>query len=236
MPRVSVILPTYNEALNIKELIEEIVKNLEPSFEIIVVDDDSPDGTWGVVSEIAKEDKRVRLLHRKDERGLSSAIAEGISLAKGEIVIWMDCDFSMPPETLPGLIMALDEYDIAVGSRYVIGGRDARGSLFRILTSRLFNMMATLLLRSGVTDLTSGFLAVKKKVFEDIKISGEHGDYCIDFLYKAENKGYRIKEVPYANMPRLKGETKTNPGLFRFSRHGIIYLSTVFRLRRNKNG
>jgi dolichol-phosphate mannosyltransferase len=234
MSKISIILPTYNEALNIKKLIQEIIKNLPDFLEIIVVDDNSPDGTWKIIGAMAKTDSRIRLVRRKEERGLTSAIREGIARARGSIVVWMDCDFSMPPETLPRLIEALEEYDISLGSRYVTGGRDARASLFRILTSRLFNMFAALVLRSGVMDLTSGFLAVRKKVFRNVKISGDYGDYCIDFLCVAEYKGYRIKEIPYTCRPRKRGETKTNPSLLKFLRHGIIYFTTILRVRFKK--
>jgi len=116
---VSVVLPTYNERDNIYPLIQALLNHLaDASPEIIVVDDDSPDGTWQVVAEVAAQDERVRLLRRLDERGLTSAIAAGIEQARGDIVVWMDCDFSMPPEVVPRLVAAVDGgYDLAVGSR-----------------------------------------------------------------------------------------------------------------------
>jgi len=105
---VSVVLPTYNERDNIYPLIQALLNHLaDASPEIIVVDDDSPDGTWQVVAEVAAQDERVRLLRRLDERGLTSAIAAGIEQARGDIVVWMDCDFSMPPEVVPRLVAAI---------------------------------------------------------------------------------------------------------------------------------
>jgi len=125
MPEVSVVLPTYNERDNIGPLIEAILANLDQPTRIIVVDDDSPDGTWRVVEEMAAHDQRIELLRRTDERGLTSALNAGIARAKGRVIAWMDCDLSMPPEKLPELVEALAECDLAVGSRYVQGGRDA---------------------------------------------------------------------------------------------------------------
>jgi len=231
MSKISIILPTYNERGNIGKLIDEVFKSLEQDIEIIVVDDDSPDGTWKVVEEMSRRDKRVRLLRRRNKRGLTTAISEGISLAKGEVVVWMDCDFSMPPEALPRLVKEIGPFDIAVGSRYAKGGKDARDSLFRVLISRIFDELASSFLKVPVKDLTSGFVAAKRGVFETVRLSGDYGDYCIDFLVQAVRKGFRVKEVPYTCYPRFKGETKTNPHIFKLTRHGFIYIWTVLKLK-----
>jgi dolichol-phosphate mannosyltransferase len=230
-PKISVILPTYNERENIGRLVERIFRSVNDSLQIIVVDDDSPDGTWKVVQEIAERDHRVRLLRRVGRRGLTSALVEGISLARGEIVVWMDCDFSMPPEVVPRLVREIGAFDIVVGSRYVEGGKDARDSPFRIVTSRLFDRFGSLVLQSPVKDITSGFVAAKKELFDNISLSGRHGDYCIDFLYRAVRRGFKVKEIPYTNMPRSMGKTKTNPNIFEFLKYGWIYTLTVLRLR-----
>ena len=101
MPEVSVVLPTYNERDNIGPLIEAILANLEQPTQIIVVDDDSPDGTWQVVQEMATNDERIELLRRTDERGLTSALNAGIAHAKGDVIAWMDCDLSCPRKSCP---------------------------------------------------------------------------------------------------------------------------------------
>jgi len=230
-PKISVILPTYNERDNIGRLVERIFRSVKDSLQIIVVDDDSPDGTWKVVQEIAERDNRVRLLRRVGRRGLRSALVEGISLAEGEIVVWMDCDFSMPPEIVPHLVREIGAFDIVVGSRYVEGGKDARDSRFRVVTSRLFDRFGSLVLQSPVRDITSGFVAAKKELFDSISLSGQYGDYCIDFLYRAVRRGFKVKEIPYTNMPRWKGKTKTNPNIFKFLKYGWIYTLTVLKLR-----
>ncbi|MGQ9626715.1 MAG: polyprenol monophosphomannose synthase [Anaerolineae bacterium] len=233
--RVSVVLPTYNERDNIGPLIEAITKAMEqsgqPASEIIVVDDDSPDGTWQVVREIAERAPHVRLIHRTSERGLTSAIATGIAQAKGEIVAWMDCDFSMPPELIPELVAALEGADLAVGSRYVHGGMDVGHSLAGQLFSRAINLFASLLLDFSIKDYTSGFVAARREVFDRIGLRGDYGEYCIDLLYRAKRLGFRIKEIPYRCVPRRAGESKTAPNIMGYFRRGWKYVLTILRLR-----
>ena len=124
---ITIVLPTFNERDNIAPLIERGLAALAGyEAEMVVVDDDSPDGTWQVVAALAERDPRVRLIHRTEERGLTSAIAAGLAAARGKWVGWMDCDLSMPPEDLPCLAAALAAgADIVAGSRYLPGGRDA---------------------------------------------------------------------------------------------------------------
>ena len=138
MVKVSVILPTYNEKENIEALLSEVVENVEPKPEMIVVDDYSPDGTWRIVEKIASRSPNVKLIVRKGRRGLATAIAEGVEHSTGEIIVWMDCDFSQPPQLIPRLIEALSESDVAVASRYVKGG-GMHYSPSRTFTSRLIN-------------------------------------------------------------------------------------------------
>jgi len=229
MEKISIILPTYNERENIIELIRAIQKSLDNSVEIIVVDDDSPDGTWKEVESIA--DENVRILRRTDQRCLTTAISDGIALSKGDIVGWMDCDFSMPPEKLPELVKALDDYDIAIGSRYVKGAKDSRDTKLGIISSKIINYTAKYILDSSIIDYTSGFIMAKREVLMEIPLKGDYGEYCIDLLYKAIKKGFRIKEIPYNCVPRKQGETKTAPDLKTFIRRGTKYISTILRLK-----
>ena len=232
MKKVTIILPTYNEKDNIVALIRAIQKSFDNAVEIIVVDDDSPDNTWQAVEEIAADN--VRILRRLDQRCLTTAISDGIALSTGEAVGWMDCDFSMPPEVLPILVKALDEYDIAVGSRYIKGGKDIRDTYVGIIGSILINYFAKYLLDPSITDYTTGFVVAKKKVLEDIGLKGDYGEYCIDFLYRSLKKGYKIKEIPYHCIPREFGESKTAPSLLKYLRRGTGYIKTIFRLRFNQ--
>jgi dolichol-phosphate mannosyltransferase len=231
---VSVVLPTYDERDNIGVLIERILAHVHRSVEIVVVDDDSPDGTWQLVEAMAEEDARIRLLRRTDERGLTSARMAGRGLARGDVIAWMDCDLSMPPEVLPSLLEATNEVDIAVGSRYVRGGADVGHSLVGQLFSRTINLWASLLLGWDVKDYTSGFLAVRRPVFDQIDLRGDYGEYCIDLLARAQRLGYTIREIPYHCVPRLEGESKTATNALGYIRRGWKYVLTVLRLWANK--
>jgi dolichol-phosphate mannosyltransferase len=231
---VSVVLPTYDERENIGPLIEGILAHVQRPVEVIVVDDDSPDGTWQVVQDMADQEPRIRLIRRTDERGLTSALMAGIREARGGVVAWMDCDLSMPPEVLPSLLAATDEVDVAVGSRYVRGGADIGHSLVGQLFSRTINFAASLLLVWDIKDYTSGFLVVRRYVFDQITLQGDYGEYCIDLLARAKWLGFTIREIPYHCVPRLRGESKTATSALGYVRRGWNYVVTVLRLRLDK--
>src|SRR5512136_2429515 len=179
-PPLTVILPTYNERQNIPLLIDGILRAVQTPVQILVVDDNSPDGTWQVVQEIAAHEPRVRLLLRTTERGLTSAIWAGIQAADTEAVSWMDCDLAMPPEAIPSLLDRLAAgAEIAIGSRYVRGGSDPGHGLMARAFSVVINTFASLLLGWGVRDYTSGFVPARHDVFEKIRLTGYYGEYCI---------------------------------------------------------
>ena len=127
---LSMIIPTYNEKENIEQIIERIFKVYDDNKidgEVIVVDDNSPDGTWKIVQDM--KNPKYKLIRRIDEKGLASALARGIAEAKGNIIVWLDCDLGIPPEDIPRLVEKLDKYDVVIGSRYVKGGKDLRSKL-----------------------------------------------------------------------------------------------------------
>lgn len=228
---VSVVLPTFNERDNIAGLITAIFQAAPQVAEVIVVDDDSPDGTWAVVAEMAKADPRVKLLRRIGVRGLTSALNAGFAQATGDAVLWMDCDFSMPPQVIPALLHELEEADVVLGSRYVRGGKDVGHSVAARLFSRLINLFASLLLGFAIHDYTSGFIAARRQVLRDIPLRGDYGEYCIDFLHRARRKGYRVKEVPYTCLPRRAGESKTATHIGQLFWKGRKYVTTILGLR-----
>ena len=208
--KVSVILPTYNERGNIQELIKQIYHYTGKDLcEVIVVDDNSPDGTWELVKKLQKKYKNLRLIRRMNENGLPSAVSRGIKESKGNIVLWLDCDFSHPPQFIPKLLEHIERYDVVCASRYVNKGKDAR-SFIRVLASRITNILANIVLGLKVRDLTSGFYAVRKEVFSEIKLK-ETGfaEYCIRFTYDAIKKGFKFKEIGYISPYRTKGISKT---------------------------
>jgi dolichol-phosphate mannosyltransferase len=228
IPIVSVILPTYNESSNILPMIDRIHASLQ-NKEIIVVDDNSPDGTWEIASQV--EGKDVRVIRRFEDKGLVPSIQRGIQEARGKYVVWMDADQSMPPEFISKLISELEINDIALGSRYVAGGRDLRPAV-RLVTSRMINLAANIILNFKVRDYTSGFMAVRKEVFTSLKVpNAVYGEYCIDFLYTATKMNYKVKEVPYDFIDRLDGQSKTADSLLSLLKFGWVYGKRIINLR-----
>lgn len=228
---LTTILPTYNERENIPILIAGIRQCMRTPVQVLVVDDDSPDGTWRVVQEIAAREPRVRLIHRTTERGLTSAIWAGIQAADTDAVSWMDCDLAMPPETVPLLLERLASgADIAIGSRYAPGGKDVGHSFTARAFSVTINFFASLLLGWRVRDYTSGFVAARRSVFDKIHLRGDYGEYCIDLLARAQRLGLRVEEVPYVCGPRIHGESKTGANVGDYLRRGWKYVVTVVKL------
>ncbi len=228
----SIILPTYNEAGNIQELIEEIDRTVRYPKEIIVVDDNSPDGTSGKVASYMKKTHRahIRLETRKTNRGLTPSIRRGIEIARGDVVVWMDADFSMPPRVINTLVHMLEQsFDVAVGSRFVPGGetkhaKGAKESRAAIVLSALFNRIVPILLGQQFHDYTSGFIAVRREVLRVIPLRGFYGEYFIDLITRAFRQGFRVAEVPYVCLPRRAGTSKTD------LLAGRRYISAVLRL------
>lgn len=236
--KISIVLPTYNEKDNVGPLIFEIQERLaRRDYEIIVVDDDSPDKTWQVVEEIKRRDKRIHIVRRQGIRGLTSAIIEGIENSKGETVMWMDVDFSHHPKILTRLLDKIDQgYDIAVGSRYIPGGgmviiEKGEDSLIAAILSFIMNFMIQKMLHPSFKDYTSGFIAVRREVLDAITLRGDYGEYFIDFIYRAIKTNCKIIEIPYISGSRKYGISKTGSNLFQYFRRGIKYIWTTIRLR-----
>lgn len=228
--RVSVVLPSYNEKDNIEEAITRISKALGRDLhEIIVVDDNSPDKTWKIVEDL--KNKKVKLIRRINEKGLASALADGVKAAKGNIVVWMDCDLGLPPEDIPRLVAKLKNNDVAIGSRYVYGGKDLR-PWFRAFLSTVLNFYCAFILGFTVKDYTSGFIAVRKEVTEKIPLSRVgFGEYFVEFAYRAVREGYRVKEVGYIYKDRLRGVSKSSGDWKTLLGYGWQYGTKVLSLR-----
>ncbi len=231
-PGVSIILATYNERENILETVASIFEHLGDDVEIIVVDDDSPDDTACLVGRL--DDPRVVLIRRVSTRGLASAFNRGIIESRGDIVGWMDADMCMPPALLPAMIGELDGYDICIGSRYAPSGCDDRTKL-RVLCSRLINGLARVVLGGGIMDYDSGFVVLRRTVFDKVSIIPTgYGAYFMEFLYTCRRKGLTIREMPYRFTDRARGISKSAPDLLSFLRTGVGYVLRIFlaRLRR----
>jgi dolichol-phosphate mannosyltransferase len=240
--KISVILPTYNERENIIPLIERTVKAIPQEKEIIVIDDKSPDGTDELVASHFKGNPLVRLIIRTNERGLCSAVQRGINEATGDIIVWMDCDLSMPPEKIPDLVDKIinGDYDVAVGSRYVPGGKDRRTDsgkfilFFHTTLSRIITTFTSFMLWRTFRDWTSGFIAVKAEVIKKIPLNGDYGEFFIEIMYRILKNGYKVIEVPYELVPRQRGQSKTSTNYLGFFTRGIKYVRCVFRLKFSK--
>lgn len=239
---VSVIMPTFNEGGHIQALICETYQALHnfgiQEYEIIVVDDNSPDRTWELASQATCDDViNVRVIRRMHDHGLTASIREGIEASKSDVVVWMDCDFSHPPEKISQMLFMLQQgYDVAVNSRYTIGGgedREGKGGVIQLFLSKLLNWSIRFMLTPSFSDYTSGFVAVRRQVFEAIKLRGDYGEYFVDFIYRAMKVGFRVCELPYIALPRRTGESKTGSNLLQYIRRGSKYLWTVLRIRFN---
>jgi dolichol-phosphate mannosyltransferase len=213
--KLSVILPTYNEKDSIVLLTREILAILDHEkidHEVVIVDDNSPDGTYSKIAETFSGNNRVVALLRTNEKGLASAILHGISHCSGDKVVVMDTDFNHPPDLIPLLVKITDYFDIASGSRYVIGG-GMETSRMRYIGSKLFNKFIHYTLQVKTTDNLSGYFAFNKKILDGIDTASifyGYGDYFIRFLYVMQKKKKFILEVPVVYKDRKGGLSKTN--------------------------
>lgn len=233
---VSIILPTLDEADNIVPLIQAILVVVPQVHEIIIVDDESPDGTARIVAEFAKDEPRVKI-ESVPQYGLTRSLWHGIEKSTGRIIVWMDCDFSMPPELIPRLLQEIEKgADIAVGSRFIKGGsfkKDTEGTQdtwLAVLLSRVMNYSIRFLLNPRFRDYTSGFAAVRRPVFDSIYFKGDYGEYFIDFIYRALRAGYKVVEIPYTCLPRKQGYSKTGTDFWQFFSRGRKYVALAVRL------
>ena len=217
-PVVSVILPTYNEAENIPVLLERLAHVLESiTYEIIVVDDNSPDRTWEIADAIAAENPRIRVVRRLTGRGLSSAVVAGMSVAAGRTFAVMDADLQHDEAILGELVAAVDsgECDIAIGSRGSAGGSYGDFSRFRRFLSWGAASLARLLLPVGVKDPMSGYFVVSRRLFKSSADRINPVGFKILLEFIGRNPGIRIKEIGYTFRLRKHGETKLSGSVMR---------------------
>ena len=199
--KASVVLATYNESGNILNLIEEILNNISKTKftpEVIVVDDNSPDGTAEKAKKIFQKDERVKIIVRKDERGLGSAAGRGFKESTGDDVIFMDADYSNPPKEIPGLLKFCDNHDLVSGSRHIEGG-ELKTSFFRKFAAKSMKIFMGSVLSLDMTDYTNGFFAVKKEALNKLdfdRIFYGYGDYYFRLYYLASLQGAKLNEVP----------------------------------------
>ena len=228
VPALSIVVPTYNEAGNIRRLVERVSQALgETRFELIVVDD-STDGTEQLLREMVREMSFLRVIHRTDRRGLASAVTDGFALASGEVVCVLDADLQHPPEVVPTLVDALTRTaaDLAIASRYVPGGGYALPPSRRVVSS-VATVMARIALRRArrVADPVSGFFAFRRRVLDGVDLQPIGYKILLEILVRGRIGC--VVEVPYRFEARGAGESKlTVRQHLEFVRH-LLALCTV---------
>jgi dolichol-phosphate mannosyltransferase len=214
VPRATVCLPTYNERENLEPMVTALLEHLGEDDSVLVIDDSSPDGTGELADRLALENGRVAVLHRGAKEGLGPAYLAGFrrALADGaRLVLEMDCDFSHDPADVPRLIAATADADVALGSRYVRGGRVENWGAGRRFVSRAGSLYAQVLLAASVRDLTGGFKCYRREVLERIDldaVSSRGYAFQIETTYRALRAGYRVVEVPITFNDREAGASK----------------------------
>ncbi len=208
-------VPTYNEALNIENLLREILKQ-GPDIGAVVVDDNSPDGTAVIVQKLRREDPRVHLILRTEERGRGTAGIVGFQYAVSQgvdFVIEMDADFSHSPSYISYFLSQMEDCDLLIGSRWVEGGGERGRSFIRQWISRWANAYIRLILHLPIRDCTSGYRVFRRQVLEAIDLEqmiSQGPSVVEEVLYKAYKRGFRMKEVPYLFIERQAGESTFN--------------------------
>ena len=217
MPGAWLVLPTYNEAENIDPLVRAALPRLEAAgghHRVLIVDDNSPDGTGRIADRLATELEPVDVLHRKRKEGLGRAYLAGFERAlqnRADLVVEMDSDFSHDPADLPRLIRAAGEADLVLGSRYVPGGGVTGWGPLRRLVSRGGSWYARAMLGVPVRDLTGGFKCFRREVLERLDLDGIRADgygFQIELTYRAIEAGFRVEEIPIVFRDRRIGESK----------------------------
>jgi len=209
-----IVIPTFNEAGNIETLLDHIFALEVSHLEVLVVDDNSPDGTSAIVQRCSEKDGRVHLLSRPHKMGLGTAYVAGFQFALQngyEFILEMDADFSHHPKEIPRLLEKMPEYDLAIGSRYLTGVNVTNWPLSRLLLSLFANWYTRAITGMPIQDCTSGFKCFHRRVLEAIpleKIDSNGYAFQIELHYKAWRKGFRICEIPIVFTERLTGRSK----------------------------
>lgn len=217
MPKTVVVIPTYNEAENLQKISQDLLNLPIPGMEVLIVDDNSPDGTGRIADELARKDpERFHILHRTGKLGLGTAYLQGFAQALemgAENIIQMDADFSHSPEYVTTLLKKISEYDVVVGSRYVTGGRlDDRWGWSRWFLSWWANSVwVRLILGTRTRDATAGFKCWRAGALRSVMNRGIHSNgyvFQVEMCYVAEQIGLRILEIPIYFEDRRIGRSK----------------------------
>jgi dolichol-phosphate mannosyltransferase len=212
--RALIIIPTYNESENIQRLIKDLFELYPQGVEILVVDDNSPDGTGAHVKQMMETDARVHIVEREKKMGLGTAYCAGFqwAIANGyDYVFEMDADYSHDPREIKNFLTHIEEYDIVLGSRYLTGVNVVNWPMSRLLLSYFANKYTKLITGMPVADSTGGFKCFRREVLESLNLSNIHSNgyaFQIEINYKVWRKGFSIKEIPIIFIDRRAGKSK----------------------------
>jgi len=213
--RAIVVIPTYNEAENLPLIAPEVLQQ-DPRLEVLVVDDNSPDGTGEIADRLAQDEPRVHVLHRKAKEGLGAAYRAGLARALelgADLVIQMDADFSHPPASLIEMLAEIEAYDVVTGSRYLNGITVVNWPIERILISYFGNWYARQVTGLAVSDATGGFRCMRREILERCGYERSRADgyaFQLEMNYRFQKEKARIKELPFFFLDRTRGTSKLN--------------------------
>ena len=213
MARVITVIPTYNEIENLPRLLPEVLKQ-DPRIEVLVVDDNSPDGTGKLADELASNEPRIHVLHRTNKEGLGRAYVAGFGEALdlgADFIIQMDADFSHPPETLRIMLAEIEDYDVVLGSRYVNGITVVNWPIERILISWFGNWYAKHVTGLPISDTTGGFKCMRRATLERAGLDRVRCNgyaFQIEMNYRFLTQGAKFKEIPFFFLDRTHGTSK----------------------------
>ncbi|HZE74751.1 MAG TPA: polyprenol monophosphomannose synthase [Gemmatimonadales bacterium] len=235
--RMLVVVPTYNERTNVSQVVPAVLAQ-DPCIEVLVVDDNSPDGTGQTADQLASDDARVHVLHRGGKEGLGKAYIAGFrwALERGyDLVFEMDADFSHDPRFLPKLIEAVQDADLVIGSRYKTGVNVINWPISRLLLSLGANQYARWVTGLPLTDSTGGFKCFRRRVLEAIPLDRVRSNgyaFQIEMSFLAWKGGFRLKEIPIVFTDRVEGQSKMNKKIVREAVWMVWWLRLRSLLRR----
>jgi dolichol-phosphate mannosyltransferase len=218
--RALVVVPTYNELVNLPQIIPQVLEQ-DPRIEVLIVDDNSPDGTGKLADDMAAADHRVHVMHRPEKAGLGKAYLAGFrwALDQGyDFIIEMDADFSHDPRFLCQLLSAAQDADLVIGSRYRTGVNVINWPISRLLLSIGANQYARIVTGLPLTDSTGGFKCFRRQVLEAIdfkKVRSNGYSFQIEMSFRAWKKGFRLVEIPIVFTDRVEGQSKMNKRIVR---------------------
>ncbi len=216
-----IIIPTFNEMENIQLMIPDLLDRYKNNLDVLIVDDNSPDGTGDFVETLTKANDRVKLIRREKKMGLGTAYTEGFkyALKNGyDYIFEMDADFSHDPKEIKNFLRSIKEFDLVLGSRYVNGVNVVNWPIRRLLLSYFANIYTRIITGMPIKDATGGFKCFRRKVLEEIdinKVKSNGYAFQIEMTFKAWRKGFKITEIPIVFVDRTMGDSKMSKKIVR---------------------